>query len=366
MPELDLSSVFREVIERSPEFITVHDGNTILYVNPACVRHLGYAASKDLVGCSVQQLVHPDDWPRSAERIRTILALGQPTPPVVVRHWHADGSMGLVEVVSVPIEVDGLRALVSFGRDVTERKMLERRLIEAELLASIGVLAAAVNHEINNPLQFLTFAQQALAMEVDEIAKMSSPEELAVRMSRLRELSDQLAEGMQRVRTIARDFRDLTRVRDETIEPVDMCAIVSSATRIAEAEVRHRTKLELSLEKVPHVRANAGRMGQVIVNLVINAVQAVSEEGEQEIRISTRFSGGYVIVDVEDSGPGIADEIAARLFEPFFTTKPKGKGTGLGLSICLGIVEGFGGTIEVEKSKLGGALFRVRLPALTG
>jgi PAS domain S-box-containing protein len=356
---------FRDLIERSPDLIAVHQGEHMMYANPALVRHLGYADAKEVVGRAVKDFVHPDDWAGSAERIRAVVGRQEAALPAVVRYFHADGSVGIAEVVSVPVEIDGVQAMVAFGRDVTERKALEQRLIEAELMASIGVLAAAVNHEINNPLQYLIFAQQALALEIDELGRASSRDDVAVHLPRLRELSNELAEGMQRVRTVARDFRALTRVREDAIEPVDMCAVISSASRIAEAEVRHRTKLKLDLERVPRVRANAGRIGQVIVNLMINAAQAVPDAGEQEIRVSTRSSGRDVIVDVEDSGPGIDRSIAGRIFEPFFTTKPSGKGTGLGLSICHGIVEGFGGKIELLKSELGGALFRVRLPAAT-
>ena len=108
------------------------------------------------------------------------------------------------------------------------------------------------------------------------------------------------------------------------------------------------------------MRANAGRMGQVVLNLLVNAAEALRDVRGRRIRTSTRHVRGKVTVDVEDDGPGVSDEIASRVFEPFFTTKSTG--TGLGLSICQSIVTSFGGTIELGRSEWGGALFRVRLP----
>jgi two-component system NtrC family sensor kinase len=242
---------------------------------------------------------------------------------------------------------------------LTERRNLERRLLEAELLASVGMLAAAVNHEINNPLAFLMLGHHALQQEITALAAEGGILS-AERHGRMLELASELAEGTSRISTIARDFKMLTRVREDALELVDLGVAIPAAIRIATPEVRHRAQVRLLLSPVPRIKASEGRIAQLILNLVVNAAQALPAGGNHAIQVSTSLLEGTVVVDVEDDGPGVPAEIASRVFEPFFTTKRDG--SGLGLSICQGIVSGFGGSIELLRSALGGALFRLRFP----
>ena len=354
---------FRALIEQIPDLVAVHRGGTLIYANPALHRYVGSHGDLAVVGRSVVELTHPDDRPRVAARIRRMLESGAPEPAEVFRHVHADGTIGLVETSSVPIELDGTPAILAIARDVTDRIAVEQRLVEAELMASIGRLAAAVNHEINNPLSYLLLVQDQLGGDVQRLAGVRPTDGgyLDV-LARLVAHLDELREGLARVATIAHDFKALTRVQAETLEAVDLRTVIPSAARIAGAEIRQRARLELALADVPAVRAHAGRLGQVVLNLLVNAAQAAPAAGDRAIRVSTGTAGDRVLIDIDDNGPGVAPEIAPRIFEPFFTTKATGHGTGLGLAICRSIVTSFGGTIELSRGDLGGARFRITLP----
>jgi CheY-like chemotaxis protein/two-component sensor histidine kinase len=169
------------------------------------------------------------------------------------------------------------------------------------------------------------------------------------------------------VQRIVRGLQAFSRQDDDRAEPTDVCAALERALEMVDNVIRHRARIVRNLESVPPVFANDLRLGQVFVNLLLNAAQAIPEghHDANEIRVRTQHDEktSAVVVTVEDTGSGIAPEVKSRIFEPFFTTKPIGAGTGLGLSICHGIIRGFGGSIEVESQLGEGAAFRVRLPA---
>jgi CheY-like chemotaxis protein len=171
-------------------------------------------------------------------------------------------------------------------------------------------------------------------------------------------------DAADRVRKIVRDLRVFSRGEDELPGPVDVEHVMESTLRMAWNEIRHRARLVKNYARVPPVEASEARLGQVFLNLIMNAAQAMTEDraATNEIRIHTAVQGERVLVEVSDTGSGIAPEVMKRLFTPFVTTKPVGVGTGLGLSICHRIVTSFGGEISVE-SKLGlGTCFRISLP----
>jgi two-component system NtrC family sensor kinase len=144
---------------------------------------------------------------------------------------------------------------------------------------------------------------------------------------------------------------------------LEVAGVIAWGVRIASALERERPKVELDLAPVPRVRANAGRLGQVVLNLLLNAVQAASPGHECVIHVRTRREGEVVVIDVDDNGPGVAADVAGRVFEPFFSTKAGDTGSGLGLAISRGLVASFGGTLALVEGRLGGACFRITLPA---
>jgi CheY-like chemotaxis protein/two-component sensor histidine kinase len=173
-------------------------------------------------------------------------------------------------------------------------------------------------------------------------------------------------EAAQRVRLVLRDLHVVSRATDERLESVDVLNALESSIRMAWNEIRHRARFVRDFHAVPLVMASEARLGQVFLNLLINAAQAIAagDAERNEIRVSVRADDlGHVVIEVADTGQGVPDAAKQRLFTPFFTTKPEGIGTGLGLSICQRIVSSFGGNITVESTVGKGSVFRVVLPA---
>jgi CheY-like chemotaxis protein/two-component sensor histidine kinase len=227
-----------------------------------------------------------------------------------------------------------------------------------ERLASIGRLAAGVAHEINTPLSSVIANLSLLAEELPKIERAGGS---------LREFDEMLRDARaaaERVRIIVRDLKSFSRGDEERVGPVELRPLIEATINMAFNEIRHRARLVKDYGETGRAQANEARLGQVILNLLLNAAQAIpgGNEANHEIRILTRDEGDRVLIEVRDSGAGILSEARDHIFEPFFTTKPIGVGTGLGLSICHSIVTGFGGTIEVDSPSGLGTRVRVLLP----
>ena len=261
-----------------------------------------------------------------------------------------------------------------------ERRQMQEELLISDRMASVGVLAAGIGHEINNPLA-ASYGNLEVALELiaalEREVRGASPESVAAapaewqaRVSqRLSELAVPLRDaldGAEQVRVIVRDLRLFSRsAAEEQRRPVDVRRVMESTLRMAWNEIRHRARLVRDYGETPPVWANEARLGQIFLNLVMNAAQAIPEGNSEgnEIRVSTAKLGDRVAIEVRDTGAGIPLDVLPKVFDAFFTTKPLGVGTGLGLTICHRLVSALGGSIGVE-SKVGeGSCFRVVLPA---
>lgn len=265
-------------------------------------------------------------------------------------------------------------------RDVTEERAREVILFQSEKLASVGLLSAGVGHEINNPAAFVLANLLALRDQIEVLSSITEevhsggfaaaeaelPLAVDAFVSEARPLLVESIEGMNRIHAIARDLRAFTRKDDDAVIPVDINAAIASALLMLRNEIRARARVERALTATRCIRGNPGQLGQVFLNLILNAVQALDEARAEQNRIQVRSfdDGADVMVEVADNGPGISPEILPRIFEPLFTTKPSGIGTGLGLPIAREIVHAAGGEIFVESGWSTGATFRVRLPAI--
>lgn len=252
-----------------------------------------------------------------------------------------------------------LNQLRTSGQKKRRQKRLasESRTMEIDRLSSLGLLAAGVAHEINSPL---TWMAANLRYAIEELAT-ASPDLETVRSA----LAD-AESGTDLVIKIARDLRVFARHDDERPVParMDVRRVVEAALRIAAPQVQSRAKLVVDLHDVPPVIGVERRLMQVVVNLVVNAAQAlpVGRISENQVCVSTRVAeDGAAVIAVRDSGEGVPAKMKRQIFEPLFTTKPDG--TGLGLSISQYIVASLGGSISVDDAAPHGAIFSVHLPA---
>jgi signal transduction histidine kinase len=302
------------------------------------------------------------------EAFRLVKARGMDLPFIIV-----SGTVGedvAVEAMRVGVHDYLLkgqltRLLPAIERELREsrlraeqRKMQEQLLI-SDRMASVGTLAAGVAHEINNPLAALI---ANLEFSLEELAKVGGD---GAHLDDVQAPLEDAREAADRVRMIVRDLKVFSRSGDEERRgPVDLEQVLESSLRMAWNEIRHRAHLVKDYGACPPAWGNESRLGQVFLNLIINAAQAIPDgrSSENEIRVVTRPVEDRVLVEITDTGSGIPPEVVPRIFDPFFTTKPAGIGTGLGLAICHRIVTTLGGTINVE-SKVGqGTIVRVTLP----
>ncbi len=258
-----------------------------------------------------------------------------------------------------------MRHLVLLGVDETARRAAEVRLFDASRLATLGEMASSIAHEINQPLAVIRLAAETLSEEF----QLAEPEQIPAELKDFAERKlERIANQTERASTIIRDLRIFARKPDD--QP--MAFSVPDALRGAADLVHEQLRLasvatELQLEEgCGQVLGHANRLQQVVINLMLNARDAMLEKPGDvppAIRLHAYPKADSVIVDVEDNGPGIPAHVLPRLFEPFFTTKPGGKGTGLGLSISYEIVRQMGGTISAENLEGRGARFRFVLPS---
>jgi signal transduction histidine kinase len=310
-------------------------------------------------------LAAPEDRALVSEGLQGALDGRQDLYSIEHRRPAAGGRVAWVRARGMVVERDAAgraRRLCGTVTDVTERRELQERAISAERMASLGTLAGGIAHEINNPLSYvlsnLRFLSESLA------ALGPSPGRLA----EARDVVDETLQGAERIRQIVQDLLAFARPNRE-MKPVDLQRVLDLALSLASSEIRFRARMVKDYQAVPAVFGDEYRLGQVALNLLINAAHAIpaGRPDRNRIRVSTRTDpSGRAVLEVEDTGDGIPAEIRSRVFEPFFTTKPVGVGTGLGLSICHGIVTSLGGEITVESEVGKGTAFRVLLPAVGG
>jgi two-component system NtrC family sensor kinase len=349
---------FQTLVDRSPDAIFVHREGSIVFANPAAGAVVGYERAEELQGRKLAELVQHGD-----EEALTESADEQGMREV---HWvHRSGRLVLGEVVTFPLVFEAQPARVSIVRDITERKHLREKLQTADRMASIGALASGVAHEINNPLSFMLSNLRFVRDEFKELPEGWD----ALAKERLKEIQEALGEsleGGERVNEIVQDLRRFARGDDGKRAPVNLHTVLDLCGSIARSQLRHRAQLVKAYGELPPVHASESRLGQLFLNLIVNAAQAIPEGADakaNEVRITTwREGADQVAVEVKDTGVGIPPENLHRLFDPFFTTKPVGVGTGLGLSISLNIVKAMGGRITVDSEPGKGTAFRVFLP----
>jgi len=267
-----------------------------------------------------------------------------------------------------------ITGVAGLSNDVSEIRKLQAKVIQNDRVIALGTLAASVAHEINNPLTYMLGHARLLQDALGEISQvLSGPQASQHRalldlVERMHRLLEPVSAGTERIATITRELRTFSRPEADESTIVDIRTVVRSVLQLVGKELETRARLVVELGETAPVRGQQAKFVQVILNLVVNAMQALPDNRpeDNEVTVRSRNEGDKVVIEVGDSGPGVAAKDRERIFEPFVSTKDIGQGTGLGLFVCRNIVRGFSGDVAVGDRSGGGAVFRVTLPASTG
>lgn len=353
---------YRSVVDTQTELVVRHtpDGRAT-FANPAYCRQLGRTLDEVLAGTDSQfDYLAPEDRARHDAHIAG-LTPDHPTATITVKVWlpRARGDFWEEWTDTGIFDADGrMVELQSVGRDITDKVRAEEELRrqrealhQSEKLAALGSLLAGVAHELNNPLSIVV----GYAGMLEETASDEPT----------RRRTGEIARAADRCARIVRTFLAMARSRPAEKRAVDVDMVVDQVLELAAYGLRS-TGVEVSFDRglPPPLHADPDQIHQVILNVVLNAQQAMTgTDGPRRLAIRTGAEVGAVVIEIADTGPGIAPAIADRVFDPFFTTKPQGVGTGIGLAVSRGIVEAHGGAIALGHAPGGGALCRITLPA---
>lgn len=254
----------------------------------------------------------------------------------------------IAEVTSVPVEV-----------------MAESQLLHMDRLASLGMLAASVGHEIKNPVSYVLLNLQHALDALEQPLRARQLEEAGIDVTSICESLRIGIDGAERIASLVTDLQRLAQPDDDEESSADLRQVIGSVLALAGPELESRAQITFDHGDIPIVRGSGVRLAQVVLNLVINAGQALTnrtaEDGVVQIRTALAPNGN-VVLEVADNGPGIPEAMRDRIFEPHVTSRPQERGSGLGLYVCRQIVAALGGTITVVGPEEGGAVIRVELP----
>jgi len=380
------------VIESVSDVLIVCDSHGLIQqVNSALVRIIGRGGA-DIVGQELAQIVDSRDLSRAehvlkprlpTDVIESELRFTTPDGPSdlfslngAARYDHSGRYVGVV-LTGRPIG-ELRRAYEALHAAHGDLQRAQRQLIEQEKMASLGRLVAGVAHELNNPISFvygnvhtLERYRQRLLEYIEAVHGDASPETLDALRQKLKidgiladigPLIDGTLEGAARVSEIVKNLRRLSFKTTNEEQHFQIDRVLDTAVRWAMRSKQIKTDVEMAIEPDLIACGNEGQIHQVIVNLVDNAIDAVSALERPRLSVKARRLGDQIWIEVADNGPGICDGVADRIFEPFFTTKKVGDGTGLGLWISYGIVREHGGELRVRNRDGGGAEFSFALP----
>lgn len=352
---------FRALVEHASDMIAILDRDgTVQYEAPAVLRILGYTP-QEREGRSPFELVHPDDRERVMAEFRSAMAANAETHRAEFRMQHKDGSWRHIESIGRNLlEHPAVRGIVVNSRDLTERKLIERQLEQAQRLSSLGRLAATVAHEFNNVLMGI----QPFAEIVDRHA---------ANLPALRTASEHIRKSVKRGSRITQEILRFTQPVDPIVQRIDISAWIAEIRPELASLLLPNQDLAIVATPGIEIEGDPAQLAQVLTNLVLNARDAMSLDGGRfTIEVTTpsaesHFAFGvvpeaenFVHFRVSDTGVGIPPSIMAQIFEPLFTTKRSG--TGLGLAICRQIVERHGGEMFVESREHYGTTFHLFLP----
>lgn len=341
----------RTVLERMPALVVIHIDGKIVFANRMLASALG-STPEELLGTTLIDLVHPRSHSLFTQRIKQST---ETEFPELTEAWLVAQNGEPVAIEVCPprvIEFDGATARLVVGRDINERERLQKQLATADRLAALGLLAAGVAHEVNNPLAYLL-------NNIEIAMKQLKPADAA------RQALQVALEGAHRIRFIVRELLLLAREDPDPAATADLASAVESTLALAKVEIARTAKLTTEIAPVPLVRGSVPRIAQIVLNLVLNSIEAMRERDPAENELTVRIRRAdeeHVVLEIGDNGVGVDAPDAERIFLPFFTTKSAGKGTGLGLAVTQRLVSELGGEISFTSERGRGTTFRVLFP----
>ena len=358
----------RQLVDNLPVIVARLDPKTgaTLFVNEAIQRVLGFGAGEiaRTPGNGTGLLADPIEWESSAVA-RDGAARGRESSWQDRRYRHKDGHVLTLRESVYPVRAQGgacVRCTIEvIAYDVSTEIESRKQLMQADRLASLGALAGGIAHEINNPIAFIALAASQV---IKSLERPSTPEpaDRACDPAPSRRVADAAA----RIANIVGELKLFTRIPEGALAtPVDVNRIVQMAVTLTSAELQRRARVEINLGELPLVPGEYASLGQAVVNLLLNAAQAVDAKRDGSasfIRVSTFVADRTIVIRVSDTGVGIEPRVLPRIFDPFFKTKDAGEGAGLGLAIAHNLARRVGGDIRVISEPGEGSTFEVVLP----
>lgn len=353
---------YRKLVELAPELISVLSGEEIVYMNQQGLTILGADDSEQLIGRSFMEMVHPSSRETLEEYITRYRNGYSGRADFTIICQRREGDNVELEVSAIAFTHEGAPAMLMLAEDVTEKRKVERQLVQTSKLATLGEMAASVAHEMNQPLNVIRMAADTCALQYDLDAVKP-----AFQRERLALISGQT----ERMSEIIKHLQIYSRPDDDDFAPFDVMKAVERAVDMVEHDCRLSG---IVIDVVPpskrcFVNGRQVQLEQVLVNMLSNARDAINENGDDPGSIGGLIRVCVMIDEkrkrlklaVNDNGGGVPEAAIDLLFHPFFTTKDVGKGTGLGLSVSFGIIEAMGGGIDV-RNEGDGACFEITLP----
>jgi two-component system, cell cycle sensor histidine kinase and response regulator CckA len=353
---------YRGLVENSPDAIAIYVDGIIVFVNNECVRLMAANTTGELLGKPVMKFVHPDDRARVIQRMKDVAVNAKSLPTEEERFIRLDGTIVDVEVKAMALTYERKPAVQLIVHDITERKRLEQQFFQAQKMEGLGTLAGGIAHDFNNILGIITGHVQLLDQT------QCSAETLRRHAGAIGKAADRGAALVQQLLTFARKS-------NATLEPIQVNEIIQELHRLFTETFPKDIAIVADLDpNIPSIVADGSQIHQVILNLCINARDAMPSGGSLFLTTNIvpseslhmhAFSAGarhYVEIIVADTGSGMDEETCKKIFEPFFTTKEQGKGTGLGLAVVFGIVESHKGCINIRSDVGKGTAFEIYFP----
>jgi PAS domain S-box-containing protein len=385
--------LYRQLTEGTRDAIVVADQRGVISLfNPAARRIFGYRED-EAIGQPLTLLM-PEEYQETHDQaVQRYVATRQGRlvgQTLELRGRRKEGEVFPLEISLSAIDLPEGVVLLGAIRDVTDRQRMQTRISQAEKMASLGLLSAGIAHEINNPLAYVLNNLAVLERDFAALGEILVAYDQARadlllacpdRVARLDQLAEEIdlpylrenlgrllsstRQGARRVSDIVQNLRGFTRIDQAAVDRVDLHEAIASSIEMVRGRLeRQNITLEQHWGELPEVSCTPAQINQVVLNLLVNALQAIESTGRDQghIVLTTRAEGDAVILEVADDGIGIPEAVLPRIFDPFYTTKPVGQGTGLGLSISHGIIRDHGGRLEVESRAGLGTSFRVILP----